>query len=457
VAAPAWTAVPYVFPPAGGQERAMVGMDPERSYSRGAHPGKRVLVKGWVAQVRNLGGLRFFLLRDREGLLQVTLKKGREPDALVDTVGTLNREDCLSVTGRVVESKQAPGGKELIPDSIEVVSKAGIPLPIETSDKIRTGMDKRFDYRFIDVRSPKIQAIFRIRDRTLAAMRDFFASRGFVEVTTPVIQAAGAEGGATLFPLIYYKQEAFLRQSPQLYKQMLMASGLDRVYEIGPAFRAEKFHTRRHVSEFVSVDFEMAWIETEEDVMRMLEGMVHHSIREVRRACKPELDVLEAVPGLPEIPFERLTYDDVLKLLEKKGVEVEWGEDLDDPSEKTLGEALQKKGVEWYFISKYPSRIKPFYIMTDGPVSRGVDLDFRGMEMASGGQREHRPGVLADAIRQKGLDPERFTFYLDAFRYGMPPHGGIGFGVERMVQQMIGLENIKETILFPRTPERLVP
>jgi nondiscriminating aspartyl-tRNA synthetase len=429
----------------------------ERTYTREISPGKGVLLKGWVAQVRDLGGLKFFLLRDREGSVQVTLKKGESPPALLKTVGSLNREDCVAVLGKARSAKQAPGGIEVIPEKIEIVNKAETPLPMETSDKIQTGLDKRFDFRFIDVRNPRVQAIFRIRDKVMTKMREYFEDKGFVEVHTPVIQAAGAEGGATMFPLVYYQREAFLRQSPQLYKQMLMASSLDRVYEIGPVFRAEKFHTRRHVAEYTSVDFEMAWIESEEDVMKVLEGMVHYTVKETRKDCRVELDILESKPSVPSLPFKRLTYDDALKLLAKNGVRIEWGEDLDDPSEKLLGDLLQKKGIEWYFITKYPSKIKPFYIMMDGRLSRGIDLDYKGMEIASGGQREHRHDMLVKVMKKKGLDPHKFDFYLNAFRYGMPEHGGIGFGSERMVQQMVGMENIKEIILFPRTPERIVP
>jgi aspartyl-tRNA synthetase len=435
----------------------MPAKKPERSYTREIKPGQSVLLKGWVAQVRDLGGLKFFILRDREGQVQVTLKKGDSPPSLISMIAKLNREDCVAVQGRVKEARQAPGGREIVPESIDIVNKAETPLPIETSDKIQTGIDKRFDFRHIDIRNPKVQSIFRIRDKVITKMREYFEDNGFVEVHTPVIQAAGAEGGSTLFPLVYYQNEAFLRQSPQLYKQILMASSLDKVYEIGPAFRAEKFHTRRHVSEFISVDFEMAWIESEEDVMKVLEGMVHHTIKEIKKDCKVEFDILGAKPTIPDLPFKRFTYDDVLKMLAKNGVKLEWGDDLDDPSEKLLGDLLQKKGTEWYFITKYPSKIKPFYIMLDGKLSRGLDLDFKGMEMASGGQREHRYDTLVKVMKQKRLDPHQFDFYLNAFRYGMPAHGGIGFGVERMVQQMIDLENIKEIIIFPRTPERLVP
>lgn len=429
----------------------------DRTFTHEVKPGRQVLLKGWVEKTRDLGGLKFFTLRDREGAIQITLKKGVVPPKTLEVFSKLNREDCIEVLGSSKKSPQAPNGIEIIPKSIEIASKAKTPLPIERTDRINTGMDKRFDYRFLDMRNPKIQAIFRIRDKVLTHIRNYFENSGFVEVHTPVIQAAGAEGGATLFPMIYYEKEAFLRQSPQLYKQILMASSLDRVYEIGPVFRAEKFHTRRHVSEYLSVDMEMAWIKSEEDVMRVAEEMVHYTLKETKKTCKTELEILGAKIKIPEIPFKRLKYDEVLKILKKEGIEIAWGEDLDDPHEKILGQIMEKGGHEWYFITKYPSKIKPFYIMFDGNVSRGMDLDFKGMEMASGGQREHRYDVLVKVMKQKGLDPHKFEFYLNAFRYGCPPHGGFGFGVERMVQQTLGIENIKETILFPRTPEKLVP
>ncbi len=428
----------------------------ERTYTKEIKKGKKVLLKGWIERTRDLGGLKFFMLRDREGLVQVTAKKGSVSPKIVNTISKLNREDCVSVTGMVKESSQAPGGLEVVPSSLEIVSRAKTPLPMDIAGKIESGKDKRFIYRFLDLRNPKVQSLFRVRDVVLTKVREYFESNDFVEIHTPVIQAAGAEGGATLFPIIYYQKEAFLRQSPQLYKQIMMASGLDRVYEIGPSFRAEKFHTRRHVSEFLSLDFEMAWIESEEDVMKILEKMVVHVLKGTKKDCGPELDILEAKFKIPDTPFKRITYSDSLKIL-KKAHNLKFGDDLGDAEEAELGKLMEKKGHEWYFITRFPSNIKPFYIMMEGKESRGIDLDYNGMEMASGGQREHRIDFLLKVMKSKGMNPANFKFYTDAFRYGIPPHGGIGFGLERMIQQMVGAENIKELILFPRTPERLVP
>jgi len=431
----------------------------EFTYSTDVKVGKKVKLRGWIDQIRDIGNLKFFKLRDREGLIQVTLKKGETPDELLKLVEDFHREDCVIVEGVVKSSKIAIGGKEIFPDKIEVVNRAETPLPIETKKMINTSVDKRFDYRFIDIRDRNIQAVFRVKDKVLSSMREFFEKEGgFIEVQTPVIQAAGAEGGATLFPVKYYKENAFLRQSPQLYKQMLMASGLDKVYEIGPAFRAEKFHTRRHVSEFISVDFEMAWIDSVEDVMKVVERMAAYAVKKTLKECKRELEILGVKDvKVPELPFKRITYSDGVDILNKMGKSFEWGDDMTDVEERIIGDYMMKKGHEWYFVTRFPSKLKPFYIMMDGKESHSYDCIYRGMEMASGGQREHRYDVLVKVMKEKGLNPKNFKFYLDAFRWGMPPHGGMGFGVERMVQQMLKLENIKEAILFPRTPERLVP
>jgi aspartyl-tRNA synthetase len=429
----------------------------ERKYSGSVKIGDTVRMAGWVAKTRDLGGLKFFVLRDREGTIQVTGKKGVIPDAVLKSFEGLMKEDCVIVEGEVIEAKVANIGRELIPTRIEVIAKSLPELPIDIFGKIESGKDKRFDYRFLDIRDPNMQAIFRVKSSALLHIRDYFAKNGFVEIHTPVIQAAGAEGGATLFPVKYYDKQAFLRQSPQLYKQMMMASGMDRVVEIGQAFRAEKFHTPRHVSEFISVDFEQAWIESDEDVMKTLEGMVVHALEGIKKDCGHELKLLGKEIKVPKLPFMRMSYKNIVETLKKAGEKISQGDDIGDVQEKKFGEIMAEKGHEWYFLTKYPSEIKPFYIMLDGKESRGFDLDYKGMEMASGGQREHRPEILKKVMKEKGLNPDDFKFYIEPFQYGMPPHGGIGFGVERMIEKILDLPDIKEAILFPRTPERLVP
>ncbi|NIP40953.1 MAG: aspartate--tRNA(Asn) ligase [Candidatus Aenigmarchaeota archaeon] len=421
----------------------------DHMYSNQLRPKQRAKVKGWVDHVRDLGNIRFLTIRDREGMIQVTAKKSDVPSEIFGMVSKLGKEDCVEIEGNVIKSKIAKIGFEIIPSSVKVLAGAEKPLPLDFSGKIESGKDTRFDYRYLDLRNPEVKKIFLTRHKVMGLSHEFFRKEGFVEVHTPVIQAAGAEGGSTLFKFDFYGKEAFLRQSPQLYKQMMMASGLDRVYEIGQAFRAEKFHTRRHISEFMSLDFEISWVDGEEDVMKVLEKLVVYVLKGLK---KDGYDL-----RIPELPLKRVTYDDVLKALNKTGAKIEWGEDIEDAQEKKFAEIMQKKGHEAYFITKFPSKLKPFYIMLDGEVSRGIDLDYRGLELASGGQREHRFDVLTKVMKEKGLDPKDFTFYTDAFRWGMPPHGGIGFGVDRFVKQILKLTDVQETILFPRTPEKLTP
>ncbi len=426
-----------------------------RTYTHELKPGP-ALVKGWVQSIRNKGSITFAIIRDREGTIQAIAKKGTTPKTVHTALASLGREDCVAIAGQIVANPEAPGGKELIPESIEVLSKAASPLPLDFSGHLRSAVDKRFAHRFLDLRNPQVQALFRVRDSALANLRGFFAKEGLVEVHTPVIQAAGAEGGSTLFPLQFYGKPAYLRQSPQLYKQMLMATGLDRVYEIGPVFRAEKFHTRRHVSEFLSVDVELSWIESEEDVLKFLERCIVSVAKGIAYDARASLEILGAQIHIPELPFPRLSYDDALKKLAAAGTRLEWGADLGDPEERLLGELMAPRS-RWYFITKYPAAMKPFYIMADGRISRGFDLDCAGLELASGGQREHRVDKLVAAMKNKGLDPKDFDFYLDAFKFGQPPHAGAGLGLERLVQQLLGLEHVREAILFPRTPDMLVP
>ena len=281
----------------------------------------------------------------------------------------------------------------------------------------------------------------------------------FVEVFSPKIVASGAEGGATLFKLDYFGKPAYLAQSPQLYKQMIMSTGLDRVFEIGPAFRAEPSDTVRHVSEFISFDGEMAYIDSMNDVLQMLEGCIQHVIKGVAETSSAQLEILGTEVKVPKAPYPIIEYKDAVEIVTKEGMEISLGDDLGTEGEKILGSVMEEKGYEMYWIVEYPEEAKPFYIMEkEGtPYSYSFDLDYKGQEISSGGQREHRYNVLVDRISKKGLNPDDFNFYLDAFKYGMPPHGGWGIGVERLVQKMLSLPNVREAILFPRDRVRLVP
>ncbi|MCL2143866.1 MAG: aspartate--tRNA(Asn) ligase [Methanomassiliicoccaceae archaeon] len=418
-----------------------------------------VTVNGWIQDIRNLGGISFVILRDRYGTIQITLPKKKIDPELFEKITTLSRESVVSVTGEVKKSDQTELGLEIIPSSFELHSDAAVPLPMGVIDKVNVEMDTRLNNRFIDLRKPEVRAIFELKSLMLELLNEAMVSNGFLQVFTPKIVESGAEGGATLFKLDYFGRPAYLAQSPQLYKQMLMSTGLDRIYEISPAFRAEHSNTNRHVTEFISFDGEMSWISSQSDVMKMIESIVDHILSGLKEKGKKQLKILGKEINVPPVPYPVLTYSECLGMLASKGMHLKEGDDLGTEGEKLIGDIMLDKGYEMYWIAEYPELEKPFYIMEkDGtPFSFSFDLDYKGQEISSGGQREHRYDKLAERMRKKGLDPESFDFYLDAFKYGMPPHGGWGIGLERLLVKMLDLPNIREAILFPRDLSRLSP
>jgi len=420
---------------------------------------EKVTVKGWVQEIRNLGGISFVILRDRFGTIQITLPKKRIDPELFSGLTTLSRESVVSVTGDVKTSDQTDLGVEVIPTSFELLSEAGVPLPMGVVDKVNVEMDTRLNNRFMDLRKPEIRAIFELKSLMMELLNEAMTANGFLQVFTPKIVGSGAEGGSTLFKVDYFGKDAYLAQSPQLYKQMLMSTGLDRIYEVGPAFRAEHSNTNRHVTEFISFDGEMSWISSQSDVMAMIEKIIDHILKGLKERGKKQLAMLGKDITVPPTPYPVLTYSECLKMLAGEGMQLKEGDDLGTEGEKIIGDLMAKKGCDLYWIAEYPELEKPFYIMEkDGtPFSFSFDLDYRGQEISSGGQREHRYERLRERMRKKGLDPDNFDFYLDAFKYGMPPHGGWGIGMERMLTKMLDLPNVREAILFPRDLSRLSP
>ena len=426
--------------------------------------GKTVTFAGFVHEVRDLGGICFVVLRDREGRAQITLVKKKTEPELLDAARHLVRESVVSITGTIKVEKQAPGGYEMIPSEITVLNEAAVPLPMDTTGKVEADLDTRLDARYIDLRREEQTAVFKIRSEILRALRLYFHDNGFMETATPKIVAAATEGGTELFPMKYFETQAFLNQSPQLFKQILMGSGFDRVFEIGPIFRAEEHDTRRHLNEATSVDVEMCFAD-HEDVMEMLEKMIVFVYTHIAENCKDSLAVLGKELKIPALPFKKYTYMEVIETLNDKIPEFDetlsWGDDLDTKAENLFGEyVFQTTGESHYFISDWPTAAKPFYAMPDEDrpeVSKSFDMMHRTMELSSGAQRCHLYDRLCDQIRAKGLDPDNFEFYLKPFMYGMPPHGGFGVGLERLVMTMLDLHNIREAVLFPRDRRRLSP
>ncbi len=414
-------------------------------------------VCGWVHEVRDLGGLAFMLVRDRTGIIQVTIPKKKVSEAVLAAVKAVSRESVVRVIGPVKAIDKAPGGRELVPESIEIVSLAETPLPLDVSEKVSAELDTRLDARFLDVRRPRVAAVFEIRSAACYAINEYLNNHGFTAITTPKIVAAATEGGTELFPIAYFDKEAFLNQSPQLYKQMMMAAGCEKVYEIGPIFRAEEHNTTKHLNEATSIDIEVSFADHLE-VMRILEDLIVKTYEYVNKTCSTQLANLEITDfAVPKAPFPRLQYAEAIEIATKKIEEqIKYGDDVSPAAERAIGAEMGGH----YFIVDWPSEIRPYYAMqyeNDPSICKAFDMMHPRMELSSGAQREHRYDILVNQIRKKGLNPESFEFYLKPFRYGMPPHAGWGLGADRLVMTMLGLSNVREAVLFPRDMHRLVP
>jgi aspartyl-tRNA synthetase len=414
-------------------------------------------VLGWVHEVRDLGGLSFFLIRDRTGILQVTIPRKKVGEEVLNAIRDVSRESLVRVRGTVKAIDKAPGGRELVPVEFEVIAGSKSPLPLDVVEKVPADLDTRLDARFLDARRPRVTAVFQIRSSVMQAISGFLYGRGFVNIVSPKIVAAATEGGTELFPIAYFEKEAFLNQSPQLYKQLMMGAGFEKVFEIGPIFRAEEHNTTKHLNEATSIDIEVSFAD-HNDVMQILEELIVHVYREVNARCASSLEAMEIgqLP-VPKIPFRKLRYADAIRMAaEATGEPVSYGDDIGTVAEKAIGEIIG----EHYFIVDWPTEIKPYYALPyeeDPSICKAFDLMHPRMELSSGSQRVHQHDLLEAQIRAKGLSPESFEFYLEPFRYGMPPHAGWGLGAERLIMTMLSLGNIREAVLFPRDRHRLTP
>ncbi len=416
--------------------------------------GREVVVFGWVHEIRNLGGLRFLILQDKTGKLQITIHRHKVASEIVKKAETLQKQYSIGIKGTVKKMGKAPGGAEIIPKDIRVFSLSQQPLPLDITGRTKAEIDVRLDARVLDLRREENQVIFKVQHVTLEAIRAFLSKRGFMEVFTPRIIVSATEGGSALFPVAYFTREAFLAQSPQLYKEQLILD-FEKVFEIGPFFRAEESHTRRHLSEFISIDIEQAFA-TADDVMKVLEELIHNVCKCVAEKCERELKILGHRIEVPETPFKRFTYDQLLSELEEKKIHINWGEDIPTTAYRVLG----KLHPYYYFISDWPTKTKAFYIkQQDGKpdLSEGFDLMWRWVELSSGGTRIHSKGILMKRLTEQGLSTESFKTHLQAFDYGMPPHAGWGLGLARLVMVLTGVKNIREVVLFPRDQFRLTP
>ena len=428
--------------------------------------GELIALQGFIQTVRNQKVVQFIILRDHTGLIQVVAERSEANSELNELIDQLTRESAIRVTGIVVNNPNVKLGQlELQLKTLSVDSMADAMLPIDVFGRTETDIDKRLDWRFLDLRQPENQLVFRIQTTVEMAMREYWISNGFVEIHTPKITGSPSEGGAELFTLEYFGQTASLAQSPQFYKQMAMAAGMDRVFEIGPAFRADPSFTPRHSTEFTSVDMEMSWIESHYDIMEFEEVWLCHMLRTVREKYGKEIaETFGVEVVVPSQPFPKVTMDEAQKILRHKGyvppADTKKG-DIDPQGERLICEYAQEKyGHEFIFITDYPEDIRPFYHMRQSnkpELTKSFDLLWKWMEITTGAQREHRYDVLVKQATEKGVSIESIQFYLDFFKFGCPPHGGFGFGLARLLAAMLNQKSIRDVVFLHRGPNRLIP
>ena len=426
-----------------------------------ANVGETVRLRGWVNAVRDQKRMQFVILRDETGLAQVVLEKSDPPSTLNALISELTDESAVTLTGTVVADERVRlGGVEIRLQDLEVDSPAEPELPVTPE----SALDKRIDWRYLDLRRPDRRLIFEVQSTVEHAMREFWRREGFLELHTPKLMGSASESGAELFKVDYFERTAYLAQSPQFYKQMAMAAGFGKVFEVGPVFRANPSFTSRHDTEFTSVDVEIAWIDSHEDVMAFEEAWLAHVLQvvaaEYGEAIRETFGVEVVVPPLP---FPRLSMEEAKALLREHGHEHVPGpdDDLDPPSERALCAIVKElHGHEFVFVTDYPTAVRPFYHMRypDRPeLTKSFDLLWRGIEITTGAQREHRLATLLEQAADKRVETEPIQYYLDFFRYGAPPHGGFGFGLTRLLMQLLGQDNVREVTFLYRGPNRLEP
>ncbi len=420
-----------------------------------------VVLSGWINKIRDLGRVKFIILRDCEGIAQITFKKGIIKDTLFEVIKGLGQEDIISVRGNVIKRENAPQGVEVIPNEVDVVDKAIRPLPIDISGKIESNLDVRLDWRVLDLRRPETTAIFKVQAKIVEAMMKFLNEKRFLQVFTPCLMGTASESGSEVFSVVYFEKNAFLRQDPQLHRQLLIAAGFEKIYDLGPNWRAEPSHTPRHLCEYRACAVEFAFMLNESDIMRIEEELIIAALKTVRKECQKELYLLGKEVSIPSTPFPEFKFPEVYDILEEFGKKIEYGEDYDRESENILSRYVKEKyGNDFFFVNRFPYKVKPFYVMKvdENPQwARSVDMIYKGLEQSSGGQREHRYKKIIQQIKEKQMNVNSLDWFTKFFKYGVPPHGGFCLGIERFVKQLLDLKNIREGVLFPRAPERLLP
>lgn len=422
-----------------------------------AEEGTTIILEGAVHSIRDMGEIAFVILRKREGLIQTVWEEGKTDMELSE----IREGDYIHVTGQIKDEERAPHGKEVRLSTIRHLSHVSCPLPLPIDKwKLNTSLEAKLDRRSLSLRNIRERARFRIQEGIVRGFRDFLYEQGFTEIHTPKIGAKSAEGGANMFRLSYFHRPAVLQQSPQLYKQM-MVGVFDRVFETGPVFRAEKHNTRRHLNEYTSLDFEMGYIHSFLDICAMETGFLQYTMNLLEKEYSKELKLLNiTLPDVEQIPYVR--FDEAKRLVsEKYNRKIRNPFDLEPEEEELIGKYFKEEyNADFVFVTHYPSKKRPFYAMDDPEDTRytlSFDLLYHGLEITTGGQRIHDLSMLEEKIQEKGMTEEGLEQYLDAFRFGMPPHGGLGIGLERLTMQLLGEDNVREACLFPRDMSRLEP
>ena len=422
-----------------------------------AEEGTTIILEGAVHSIRDMGEIAFVILRKREGLIQPVWEEGKTDMELSE----IREGDYIHVTGQIKDEERAPHGKEVRLSTIRHLSHVSCPLPLPIDKwKLNTSLEAKLDRRSLSLRNIRERARFRIQEGIVRGFRDFLYEQGFTEIHTPKIGAKSAEGGANMFRLSYFHRPAVLQQSPQLYKQM-MVGVFDRVFETGPVFRAEKHNTRRHLNEYTSLDFEMGYIHSFLDICAMETGFLQYTMNLLEKEYSKELKLLNiTLPDVEKIPYVR--FDEAKRLVsEKYNRKIRNPFDLEPEEEELIGKYFKEEyNADFVFVTHYPSKKRPFYAMDDPEDTRytlSFDLLYHGLEITTGGQRIHDLSMLEEKIQEKGMTEEGLEQYLDAFRFGMPPHGGLGIGLERLTMQLLGEDNVREACLFPRDMSRLEP
>ncbi len=433
--------------------RALIAELPEKI-------GEHVRIRGWVQAIRDQKSVQFVIVRDETGMAQVVLPKAEPPSELNERVSALTAESAVTITGTVAADERVKlGGLELKLEELDVDSLAEPEVPIAPD----SALDKRIDWRYLDLRRPDRRLIFEVQTTAEHAMRDYWRDQGFIELHTPKFMGSASESGAELFKVEYFERVAYLAQSPQFYKQMAMAAGFGKVFEVGPVFRANPSFTSRHDTEFTSVDVEISWIDSHDDVMAFEERWLAHVLAAVKETHGEQIEATFATElTVPSVPFPKVTLERAKELLREHGHDAPGaGHDLDPPSERALSAIVKElHGHELVFVTDYPTTVRPFYHMRhpDQPtLTKSFDLLWRGIELTTGAQREHRYEQLLAQAEDKGVEVGPIQYYLDFFRYGAPPHGGFGFGLTRLLMQMLAQENVREVTFLYRGPHRLEP